>query len=229
MAAPNTRDWRARENNHAMGCQLIVSGEVEVTNLSKGPHLAGTDSHDPKVLVLELTILGHGDGADVMAWKRADFIDSVTHNEFDTVVIRWEGEVIERITVIDDREHGEQMGEQTKANNAAARDLEPSAPVKKPKEPAAKKPATKKPAAKKAEPAPAPAAKKPAAKKVVKKTKKKTAKKAAKKSAKKKSAKKKSAKKAAKKATKKSTLKRLVKKPVRKFAPGKKKKSKKRR
>lgn len=231
MAAPNTKGWSARENAHGHGCQLIVNGQVEVSNLNKEPHLAKIGSKDPKVLALELTITGSGDGPDVMAWKGASHVEDVQHDQYDVVSIRSaDGPEIARIDVVDDHEHHSAMDEQHAANAEAAKGMKPPK-GKAPKKPAAKKPAAAKPAAPKpaAPAAPKPAAKKAApqkkaAKKAAKKAGKKTAKKAAKKTAKKTA--KKYAKKSAKKAAKKSTLKKLVKKWVKKLTPAKKKKKK---
>ena len=217
MAAPNTRDWSARENAHKpTGMHLLVGGQVEVSSLNKAPRLAKTDSRDPKVLGLDLTIIetDEPDG-DAMVWKGAHYHEEIDDDQYASVVIRWDGAVIERINVIDDSEHHELIEAKVAEHNAAA-----AKTIK--LKPAVKKPAPKKPAAK--APAPAPAPKKAAAKKAA--PKKAAPKKTTKKSAKKKSAKKTTAKKAAKKAAAKSTLKRFVKKLVKKLTPAKKKKKK---
>jgi len=212
MAAPKTRNWRARENAHKPeGFHLLVSGETEVSALNKVPKLTQTPVRDPKVLNLELTIVADPDepSGDVMVWRCADYHEVVKPDQYTGVLIRWEGDVIERIPVIDDREHGAAMKKQSDAQNADA-----SKTIKlKPAKPAAKKSAPKKAAPKKAAP------KKVAAKKApkavggwAKKAKKKTAKKTARKSA--------------KKAVKKSAFSRFVKKVVKKLTPAKKKKKK---
>ena len=212
MAAPKTRNWRAHENAHKPeGFHLLVSGETEVSALNKVPKLTQTPVRDPKVLNLELTIVADPDepSGDVMVWRCADYHEVVKPDQYTGVLIRWEGDVIERIPVIDDREHGAAMKKQSDAQNADA-----SKTIKlKPAKPAAKKSAPKKAAPKKAAP------KKVAAKKApkavggwAKKAKKKTAKKTARKSA--------------KKAVKKSAFSRFVKKVVKKLTPAKKKKKK---
>ena len=225
MAAPNTKDWSARENAHKpKGVHLLVGGQVEVSSLNKAPQLAKTDSRDPKVLGLDLTIVetDEPDG-DAMVWKGAHYHEEIDDDQYASVVIRWDGDVIERIDVVDDNEHHELIEAKVAEHNAAAA---------KSLKPAVKKPAPKKPAAKAPAPAPAPkkaAAKKDAPKKAApKKTTKKTAKKktAKKTSAKNATGKKKTAKKAAKKSSAKSTLKRFVKKLVKKLTPAKKKKKK---
>ena len=215
MAAPKTRNWSARENVHKpKGFHLLVCGGVEVTSLNKVPQLAKTDSRDPKVLGLALTVVTDPDepSGDAMVWRSADYHEVVTPDQYTSVAIRWEGDVIERITVIDDREHGAALKKQVDAHNAAA-----AKTIKlKPAKPAPKKAAATKPPAKAAAPKTA-APKKAAAKKApkavggwAKKAKKQTAKKTAKKSA--------------KKAAKKSTFSKFVKKVVKKLTSAKKKK-----
>ena len=210
MAAPKTRNWSARENVHKpKGFHLLVCGGVEVSSLNKVPQLAKTDSRDPKVLGLALTVVTDPDepSGDAMVWRSADYHEVVTPDQYTSVAIRWEGDVIERIAVIDDREHGAALKKQVDAHNAAA-----AKTIKlKPAKPAPKKAAAKTAAAKTA--APKKAAKKKAPKAVggwAKKAKKQTAKKTAKKSA--------------KKAAKKSTFSKFVKKVVKKLTPAKKKK-----
>ena len=210
MAAPKTRNWSARENVHKpKGFHLLVCGGVEVTSLNKVPQLAKTDSRDPKVLGLALTVVTDPDepSGDAMVWRSADYHEVVTPDQYTSVAIRWEGDVIERIAVIDDREHGAALKKQVDAHNAAA-----AKTIKlKPAKPAPKKAAAKTATAKTA--APKKAAKKKAPKAVggwAKKAKKQTAKKTAKKSA--------------KKAAKKSTFSKFVKKVVKKLTPAKKKK-----
>jgi flagellar hook-associated protein FlgK len=210
MAAPKTRNWSARENVHKpKGFHLLVCGGVEVTSLNKVPQLAKTDSRDPKVLGLALTVVTDPDepSGDAMVWRSADYHEVVTPDQYTSVAIRWEGDVIERITVIDDREHGAALKKQVDAHNAAA-----AKTIKlKPAKPAPKKAAATTATAKTA--APKKAAKKKAPKAVggwAKKAKKQTAKKTAKKSA--------------KKAAKKSTFSKFVKKVVKKLTSAKKKK-----
>lgn len=211
MAAPKTEKWRARENEHEPeGVHLLVSGCVEVSNLSKAPRLAKTDSRDPNVLGLALTIVDtHEPGGDAVVWKGANYHEVVTPDQYNGVVIRWEGEVIQRIPVLDDAQHSALMDKQSQAQNAAAAKtirLKPAKPAKTspPKKAAAKKAVPKKKA---------PKAVGGWAKKATKKAKKKSTKKAGKKTV--------------KKAAKKSALKRFVKKLVKKLGPAK--KSKKRR
>jgi len=207
MAAPKTRNWRAHENAHKPeGFHLLVSGETEVSALNKVPKLTQTPVRDPKVLNLELTIVADPDepSGDVMVWRCADYHEVVKPDQYTGVLIRWEGDVIERIPVIDDSEHGAAMKKQSDALNADA-----SKTIKlKPAKPAAKKSAPKKSAPKKAAAKKAPKAVGGWAKKAKKKTAKKTARTSA------------------KKAVKKSAFSRFVKKVVKKLTPAKKKKKK---
>jgi len=158
------------------------------------------------VLNLELALVADPDdpSGDVMVWTCADYHEVVTPDQYTGVLIRWEGDVIERIPVIDDREHHAVMKKQSDAQNADA-----SKTIKlKPAKPAAKKSAPKKSAPKKAAAKKAPKAVGGWAKKAKKKTAKKTARKSA------------------KKAVKKSAFSRFVKKVVKKLTPAKKKKKK---
>jgi hypothetical protein len=213
MAAPKTRNWSARENVHKPeGFHLLVCGGVEVTSLNKVPQLAKTDSRDPKVLGLALTVVTDPDEptGDAMVWRSADYHEVVTPDQYTSVAIRWEGDVIERIAVIDDREHGAALKKQSDVHNAAA-----AKTIKlKPAKPAPKKAAAKTAAAKTAAPKKAAKKKAPRAVGGWAKAKKKTAKKPAKKAVKK----------SAKKTAKKSAFSKFVKKVVKKLTPAKKKK-----
>lgn len=218
MAAPKTRNWSARENVHKPeGFHLLVCGGVEVTSLNKVPQLAKTDSRDPNVLGLALTIVTDPDEptGDAMVWRSADYHEVVTPDQYTSVAIRWEGDVIERIAVIDDREHGAALKKQSDVHNAAAAKtikLKPAKPA--PKKAAAKTAAAKTAAPKKAAPKKAAKTKAPKAVGGWAKAKKKSAKKTAKKAVKK----------SAKKTAKKSAFSKFVKKVVKKLTPAKKKK-----
>lgn len=209
MAAPKTRYWSARENVHQpKGLHLLVTGQVEVPSLNTVPNLTTRTSRDPKVLELELTLGADPDEptGNAKVWRGANYHEVVKADQYSSVVIMWDDNVIQRIPVIDDREHDAAVEKQCAAQNAAAAKTIKLKPAKKP---AAKKAAAKTAAPKTAAPKKAPKA---AAKKAKKKTAKKPAKKAAKKSA--------------KKPAKKSALKRFVKKLVKKLTPAKKKKKK---
>ena len=225
MAAPKTRYWSARENVHQpAGLHLIVTGQVEVPTLNTVPNLTTRTSRDPKVLEMELTLGPDSDepSGDAMVWRGANYHEVVKADQYSSVVIMWDDNVVARIDVVDDREHGVALAKGVQALNATAAKTIKLKPVKKPaaKKSAAPKPAVAKPAPKKAAPKKATPKKKAPAKKAPAKTKaaKKTAKKPAKKSAKK-SAKKKSA--------KKSALTKFVRRIVKKLTPAKKKKKKK--
>lgn len=197
MAAPNTKLWTARENDHedAGGWHLLVGGQVEC-GYHEAPVLRETKG-DGSTLALDLTLeaqpaepVTNADGKALKmppVWKAASYRRQVDANQFKAVAIRWENDAFATVPVIDDREHQALMTKQTKAQNLLHGGKSVTA--------AAGKVAA-------------------AAKKGAKTTVKKAAKKVAKKVAKKKA-------KAAKTAAKKSTLKGLVKKLARKLTPKK--------
>src|ERR1043166_5420769 len=139
MAAPKTRYWSARENVHQpKGLHLLVTGQVEVASLHQLPDLTKTDSRDPKVLALKLTIADDPDEptGKVVVWRGANYHEVVSKNQYEKVVIRWEGDAIAHIEVIDDVEQGALSAKHAQTQNAiAAKTIK----VK----PAAKKPAAK--------------------------------------------------------------------------------------
>jgi hypothetical protein len=208
--APKTRNWSARENKHEpSGLHVVVAGEVEVSATNRHPQLAEAP-HVGEVLPLDLTITESGVGAELVVWMGAHFHREVSANEFDRVEIRWDGEVIATVPVIDDTEYDALSSKQTQAQNAVVKT--------KTKKVSAKKTVKRVVAA--VEEAVGDLAK--GAKKALKK--------AFKKAPKKKAAKK-ATKKVAKKATKKASrpVKKLAKKAAKKVAPKKAKKAKKRR
>lgn len=220
--APKTKDWSARENKHKpKGLHVIVSGLVEVSTTNKQAVLKEAP-HVGKVLPLDLTIKDGKvkDPKPITVWTEAYLHKEVGANEFDRVDIRWDGQTIATVPVIDDTEHHAQRQKQMAALNTKCEGLEPPKATDRVVEMrAAAKAAAEKAAAdgKKI----AAAAKKAPAKKAPSK---KVAKKAAKK--KPKAAGKKAKKKPAKKTAKKSALKKLVRKLVKKLTPAKKKKRK---
>jgi hypothetical protein len=212
--APKTRNWSARENKHEpSGLHVVVAGEVEVSATNRHPQLAEAP-HVGEVLPLDLTITESGVGAELVVWMGAHFHREVSANEFDRVEIRWDGEVIATVPVIDDTEYDALSSKQTQAQNAVVKT--------KTKKVSAKKTVKRVVAA--VEEAVGDLAK--GAKKALKKAFKKAPKKKAAKKATKKVAKK-----ATKKATKKASrsVKKVAKKAAKKVAPKKAKKAKKRR
>lgn len=242
MAVPETRNWHARENAHKPeGWHLLVGGQVEVPTLNTVPNLSKRQARDAKTVELELTlaVAPNEPGGDQVVWRAVDYHEVVERDQYDTVVIMWDDNIVARIGVVDDDEHSDNWDSQMAEHNAAAAktiQLKPAKEAAVPK--AAAKPEPKKPEPTKTEPKKPelkkPAPKKAAAKKAAPKkaAPKKTAKKSAKKKAPKavggwaKKAKKKTGKKSAKKAAKTSGLKRFVKKLVKKLTPAKKKKKK---
>jgi hypothetical protein len=174
--APKTDKWTARENKQGkLGIVLIVSGLVQVSNTGKHPRLKDAGAGGKaKTLVLDLSIETAGQGADVLAWKRATFSKDVSAGQYDGVEIRWDGKTIASCEVRSDEEHHLHLVALTQAANKAQGAAKRPAPAKPKARPGAKKPAgakKKRPAAAKKKAAPAkkraPAAKKraPAAKK----------------------------------------------------------------
>ena len=155
--APKTRNWSALENAHKpKGLHVIVSGLVEVSDANKSPVLKEGGVAIEQVLPLQLTIEACTDPAiKVKVWKSAFFHKEVIANQYEKVVVSWNGKPIAAFPVIDDTQHAAAMVKLSKTQNAAV----------KPARKAATKPAAKKAAPKKAA---KPAAKK-AAKKVAKK------------------------------------------------------------
>jgi hypothetical protein len=171
--APKTKNWTARENKHKpKGLHIIVCGLVQVSATNKKPVLTKAPGIGD-LLALDLKIDDTGQqGAQIVVWMQADFHTEVRANQYNRVVVRWDGKPIATFPVIDDREHSALMTKQCAVQNAVA-----AKKTGAPKKPAAKKAAAKKKAPK--------AAGGWAKKKVAKK-----AKKAAKKSAPKKAARK---------------------------------------
>ena len=142
--APKTKDWTARENKHKpKGLHVIVSGLVEVSDTNKTPVLKEGGVAIEHVLPLTLTIEACSDPAiQVKVWKSTSFHKEVTANQYDRVVVSWDGKQIAAFPVIDDREHTALMSKQTAAQNSVAK-------VKTVKSKAAKKSTPKKTAKKK--------------------------------------------------------------------------------
>ena len=157
--APKTREWIARENKHKpKGLHVIVGGLVEVNDADKTPVLKEGGVAIEQVLPLELTIVACKDPAiKVKVWKAASFHKEVTANQYEKVVVSWDGKQIAAFPVIDDTQHARHAAAATKALNAKYQ--------KAPKKAAAKKAAPKK--AKKAAPKKAAKKAKKAAKKAV--------------------------------------------------------------
>ncbi len=214
MAAPNTKLWTARENDHdeAGGWHLLVGGQVEC-GYHEAPVLTETKG-DGSTLALDLTLeaqkaapVTDADGKPLKmppVWKAASYHRQVDANQFKAVAIRWDNEMFKTVPVVDDKEHHAAMTKQTKAQNLVhgAKNMMKAAG---------------KAAA--------------AAKKGAKKSAKKAVKKATKKVAKTKAKAKSSAKKVAKKSTRKGLVKKLVSKVrtfVSKKSPARKKKTGKR-
>src|SRR4051812_41760985 len=128
-SAPKTRNWSARENKHEpSGLHVLVAGEVEGSATNKHPQLAEAP-HVGKVLPPDLTITESGVGAELVVWMDANFHREVSADEFDRVEIRWDGNVIATVPVIDDTEYDALASKRAQAQNAAvkAKTRKPSA------------------------------------------------------------------------------------------------------
>jgi hypothetical protein len=149
--APKTRDWSALENAHQpKGLHVIVNGLVEVDDADKTPVLKETGVAIEQVLPLELTIAASKDPAiNVKVWKAASFHTEVTANQYDKVVVSWDGKQIATFPVVDDTERARHAAASTKALNAQHQKAPRKAAAKKAAPKKAKKAAPKK-AAKKA-------------------------------------------------------------------------------
>jgi len=157
--APKTKDWSALENAHKpKGLHVIVSGLVEVNDVDKTPVLKEGGVAIEQVLPLELTIVACKDPAiKAKVWTAASFHKEVSANQYEKVVVSWDGKQIAAFPVSDDRPSAPHAAAATKALNVQ--------PQKAPKKAAAKKAAPKK--AKKAAPKKAAKKAKKAAKKAV--------------------------------------------------------------
>jgi hypothetical protein len=127
MAAPNTKLWTARENDHdeAGGWHLLVGGQVEC-GYHEAPVLTETKG-DGSTLALDLTLeaqqaepVTNADGKALKmpsVWKAARYHRQVDANQFKAVAIRWKNEMFETVPVVDDKEHHAAMTKQTNAQN----------------------------------------------------------------------------------------------------------------
>jgi hypothetical protein len=149
--APKTREWIARENKHKpKGLHVIVGGLVEINDADKTPVLKEGGVAIEQVLPLELTIVACKDPAiKAKVWKAALFHKEVTANQYEKVVVSWDGKQIAAFPVIDDTQQAQHAAAATKALNAKYQTAPKKAAAKKAAPKKAKKAAPKK-AAKKA-------------------------------------------------------------------------------
>ena len=124
--APKTEKWTARENLHdykekADHLHLLVGGTVEVSDADKRPVLKQASGGGPKTLTVDLSIEPCGDPAVGSAvWKAANFDTIVEADQYHSVDVRWDGEVIASTPVINDIEHGELLDKQSEVQNEVA-------------------------------------------------------------------------------------------------------------
>ena len=124
--APKTEKWTARENLHdykekADHLHLLVGGTVEVSDADKRPVLKQASGGGPKTLTVDLSIEPCSDPAVGSAvWKAANFDTIVEADQYHSVDVRWDGEVIASTPVINDIEHGELLDKQSEVQNEVA-------------------------------------------------------------------------------------------------------------
>jgi hypothetical protein len=145
-AAPRTDKWTARENEQEKKVVLFIRGLVQVGHTGHRPRLTkSTSAGGAKVLVLDLDVDTSGaSGEEVPAWMAATYNTEVEPDQYQSVEIRQDGNVVGKCTVVDDDEHGQHLAALTQAANRT------HPPRKTAKKKAAKKTAKKRSAKKKA-------------------------------------------------------------------------------
>jgi hypothetical protein len=101
--APKTKDWKAHIDSrppHPPG-HLVVIGEVEVDNIMKYPQLKvhTPQGINPKILLLDLTIVFPGEGFPKMVFKQARLDRHAGAGQYAEVEILWEGHPIAKFPV----------------------------------------------------------------------------------------------------------------------------------
>lgn len=101
-SAPKTKDWKAWQDLQPVGQpKLIVTGQVEVGNMSDTPHLkeAVPQGIVASTLLLDLTITSGGTGGAVMNWKEARFEKPIKKDQYKQVEIRFGSEIVGKAEV----------------------------------------------------------------------------------------------------------------------------------
>ncbi len=102
MATATTRNWKAWQNLQPPGKpRLIVTGEVQTTNMNQTPNLQEhvPAGFNPKILLLGLTITISGLGNDVIGWKTVRFEKNIEPNQYSTVEVLSDGNRIAEMKV----------------------------------------------------------------------------------------------------------------------------------
>lgn len=101
--APTTKGWEAWLNKMPMSPHsILVTGQVETTAGNMTPELAKASPQgiNPNILLLDLSLkTSSGVGTAVMGFKQARFDEKPAAADYTEVHIRYEGAVIEKITV----------------------------------------------------------------------------------------------------------------------------------
>jgi len=102
--APNTRNWKANEIPDFAGRRylLVVSGDVEVTATNLTPKLTVhvPQGINPRILLLDLTIVSSGGiGAPIVFYKSVHYQRVTSGHQYDEVDILFKGKIIQRIKV----------------------------------------------------------------------------------------------------------------------------------
>jgi len=129
--APKTEKWTARENQHTedgkpAGLHLLVGGVVEVQASDLAPQLTVSRTSVGDLLALDLTIgkcsdpLVEHNGKPVAVWKAVSYHTVVTVDQINRVQIRWDGQQIAALPVINDIEHSQLLDKQAKLQNTVA-------------------------------------------------------------------------------------------------------------
>jgi hypothetical protein len=101
---PSTRNWNANELPDLVGrhYRIVVTGDVEVsaTNLTPKLSLHAPQGFNPRILLLDLTIVSSGGfGGQIMLYKSVMFTRATSGNRYDEVDILFRGRIIKRIKV----------------------------------------------------------------------------------------------------------------------------------
>lgn len=101
--APKTRNWTANEIPDFAGRRylLVVNGEVQVTNTNQTPKLKEQvpQGFNPRIELLDLSIVSKGIGAPLVFYKSVHFTKRTSGHQYDEVDILFDGKVIQRIKV----------------------------------------------------------------------------------------------------------------------------------
>lgn len=105
MVAPNTKDWYAQLNKMPIGGpMLMVDGNVETPAHNLQPVLTEAEPQgiNDKIQILDLSIEDNGQTApQVVDYHPAHFEKPAKKGQYDFVTIRFEGEEIKTVKVVE--------------------------------------------------------------------------------------------------------------------------------